>query len=240
MSRRPQRIVLTRTAESNRPWRRTLETAGIEVFVLPLLRFETLSLPWDFDPTTYDWILFTSPQGVRAFVTAGLETGDARFGALGGGSVAALGACGLPDHLGARARDGAELAREFSSTQRPPARVLLPGAETRLPEPRAGLIGAGFEATEVALYRTALVPPSDLPTSPFRADDAIFFCSPSAVAGFVNAYAERPSAVAIGATTAAAAREVGFPVVEADEPSVEGMARACDLNLDKHDLETET
>ncbi len=231
MSAAPTRIILTRASESNRPWRRTLEAAGAEVLVLPLVRFVTLSLPGDLDPGAFDWILFTSPQGVRAFCDAGLAPGGARVGALAGGTAATLTACGLPDELGAPARDGAALARSFVAKIPPPASILLPGPQQRLSEPRAGLSASGFAVTELALYRTEFVPASDLPRSPFVDGDVVFFCSPSAVASFIAAYAERPPCVAIGTTTAVAAREAGFPVESADEPSLAGMARVCNLEL---------
>jgi uroporphyrinogen-III synthase len=235
MNAAPKRIVLTRASEANRPWRRTLEAAGAEVLVLPLVRFTPLPPPRGLDPGAFDWILFTSPQGVRAFCDAGLAPGEARVGALGGGTADTMAACGLPDDLGAKSRTGAELARDFADRVPPPAKILLPGPQQRLDEPRAGLAAAGFKVAELALYRTEHVPPSDLPPSPFADGDVVFFCSPSAVASFVTAYAERPRCVAIGTTTAVAAREAGFPVDQADEPSLAGMARACNL-----DLETES
>jgi len=239
MNATPTRIILTRASEANRPWRRTLEDAGTEVLALPLVRFESLPLPWNLDTGAFDWILFTSPQGVRAYCDAGLKPGNAQVGTLGGGTAATLAACGLTDHLGTRARDGAELARMFVETITAPASILLPGPEKRLPEPRAGLTAAGFTVTELALYRTEFVPPTDLPPSPFADGDVVFFCSPSAVASFVNAYTERPPCIAIGSTTAVAAQEVGLSVIKADDPSLAGMARACNLDLENLDLNTE-
>ncbi len=232
---RPRRIVLTRASESNRPWRRALEAAGTEVLVMPLLRFEPLPLPPDLDLRTFDWILFTSPQGVRAFREAGLCPCRATVGGLGGGTAATLETCGLDDGLGTCATTGAELARDFVKHISPPASILLPGPLVRLDEPRAGLVAAGFEVTVLPLYRTVPVPADDLPDEPFADGDAIFFCSPSAVDAFAAAYAERPPCVAIGTTTDTAARAAGFPVVKADDPSLAGMARACHL-----DLETES
>ncbi len=229
------RIVLTRASEANRPWRRSLEAAGAEVLVLPLLRFEPLPLPADLDLRTFDWILFTSPQGVRAFREAGLCPCSTRMGALGGGTADTLAACGYNDELGTRARTGAELARYFVDQVSLPGSILLPGPLKRLDEPRAGLAAAGFEVTELALYRTDPVPAADLPAAPFADGDVVFFCSPSAVDAFVAAYAERPRCVAIGTTTEVAAREAGFPVTIADDPSLAGMAGACNL-----DLETES
>ncbi|MBU0742145.1 uroporphyrinogen-III synthase, partial [bacterium] len=111
------------------------------------------------------------------------------------------------------------------------AAVLLPGPEKRLAEPRTTLAAAGFAVTELPLYRTVGVPASDLPEAPPADGDVVFFCSPSAVDAFVAAYAERPACVAIGETTAVACRRAGLQVTVADEPSLQGMARACGLEL---------
>ncbi len=232
MTATPTRIVLTRSLETNRPWRIALEAVGMTVLVVPMVRFEPQPLPWDLDPGSFDWILFTSPQGVRAFCDAGLQHGDARLGALGGGTSATLAACGLRDDLNAPTKTGAELARFFAEQFTPPASILLPGPLNRLSEPRLTLAETGFAVTELPLYSTEPVPTADLPEAPFADGDVIFFCSPSAIASFVATYDERPPCVAIGETTAVAARQTGFDVATADEPSLGGMARTCGVVID--------
>ncbi len=233
MTAPPRRIVLTREAAQCRAWRESLATAGAAVLELPLLRFTPLTPPAGLDPADFDWILFTSPQGVHAFADAGLSQGDARIGALGdgigGGTAAALAEHGWHDDLGARCRDGAELARAFIAAGAAPARVLLPGPDRRLPEPAAGLRAAGCAVVELPLYRTEPIPAQDLPPHPFVEGDLVFFASPSAVGAFVAAYSFRPPCVAIGETTAAAARAAGFDPLVADAPDLSAMARACGL-----------
>ncbi len=231
-----RRIVLTRTAEQCRPWRAALEAAGHEVLELPLLRFVGLPVP---DPApAADVILFTSPQGVRSFFDAGLRPGRARTGVLGDGTAAALAACGGADDLGLRAADGAELARRFLASYPEPCRVLLPGPAKRLTEPRASLEAAGFTVAELPLYRTEAVPPAELPDAPLRADDLIFFASPSAVRACAAAWGATAPCVAIGGTTAAAAREAGFDTLVADEPTLEAMVLAAGLDPIHHPEET--
>lgn len=238
MNARPRRVVLTREAAQCRAWADALASAGVAVLELPLLRYAPLTPPADLDPAAFDWILFTSPQGVRAFADAGLSPGGARLGALGsgalgsgtgGGTAAALADCGWRDDLGARCRDGAELARAFVDAGAAPARVLLPGPDHRLSEPAAGLRAAGCTVVELPLYRTEAIPAGDLPRDPFAQGDLVFFASPSAVGAFTAAYAARPPCVAIGETTAAAARAAGFDPLVADAPDLSAMARACGL-----------
>ncbi len=234
MNARPRRIILTREAAQCRPWRDALAAAGATVLELPLLRYSPLPPPADVDPAAFDWILFTSPQGVHAFANAGLSPGSARVGALGGGTgggtAAALADRGWRDDLGARCRDGAELARAFVAAGAAPARVLLPGPDHRLSEPAAALRAAGCTVVELPLYRTEPVPAGDLPRHPFEEGDLVFFASPSAVGAFAAAYARRPPCVAIGETTAAAARAAGFDPLVADAPDLSAMARACGLD----------
>ena len=227
---RPNRIVLTRERERCREWRDRLQGVDAELLELPLLRFEPLAP----DPTAaaaaYDWILFTSPQGVRAFAEAGLAPGGARVGALGAGTAAALAEHGLPDDLGVRAEDGAALAQAFTQRVRVACAVLLPGPARRLAEPRRTLEAAGHRVVELPLYRTTAVPPAELPAAPFAPGDVVFFASPSAVRIFADVWRERPACVTIGATTSDAAREAGFDPVAADSPDPEAMARACGLD----------
>lgn len=229
---RLQRIVLTRTAEQCRPWRTALESAGLRTLTLPLLRFSLLDPPGDLDPQGYDYVLFTSPQGVASFFDAGLETGAARVGVLGDGTAGTLAACGGTDHLGLRARDGAGLARAFTAAHDGPADILLPGPERRLEEPKTTLEAAGFAVTVLPLYRTDAVPAAELPAEPFRPDDLIFFASPSAVRAFVAAWGVRPRCVAIGETTAQAAREADFETAVADAPDLSAMVRAAGLGVE--------
>lgn len=225
----PRRIVLTRTAEQCQPWHQALEARGVKVLSLPLLRFLRLEVQTEVDTTGFDWILFTSPQGVRAFFDAELPHGTAQFGVLGEGTATALQDCGRNDHLGVRALDGSGLAQEFIKRVPSPVRVLLPGPAHRMDDPHATLSAAGYDAIELPLYQTDAVPASDLPASPWQPDDLIFFASPSAVHACVAVWEPNTPCIAIGETTAAAARLAGFKVAIADTPDLEAMIQAAGL-----------
>lgn len=224
------RIILTRQRDRNKAWAARLATAGHAVVEVPLIRYESLPVPNGLDTGTYDWILFTSPQGVKAFTAAGLVPGDAHMGALGAGTAAALSAAGLRDDLGARTLDGAEFAQAFLAKVSSPGRVLLPGPDRRLAEPRASLGAAGFEVTELPLYETCSVPVKELPTVKFVPGDIVFFCSPSTVRAFAEAWTERPRCIAIGETTAQTSRPAGFETVVAATPDLSAMVLAAGLD----------
>lgn len=234
-----RRIVLTRQHERNREWAVALRLADIPVLELPLIRFVPLPVPADLDPGSFDWILFTSPQAVRAFQEAGLDRGSARVGALGSGTAAALTGAGLPVDFDPGCRDGVEFAAAFAAAHQAPARLLWPGPEKRMDAPVRILADAGFDVTEAVLYRTEPVPRAGLPADPWLPEDVLFFCSPSAVGAFAAAYAVRPDCVAIGETTAAAARREGFAPRVAAAPDLASMVRAAGLDIDPVTLSPE-
>ena len=96
-----------------------------------------------------------------------------------------------------------------------------------------GLAGLGWLVEEVVVYSTVPCDVSPADVVALDACDVVSFASPSAVEAFValrdgdgRALEPRP-AVAIGETTASAARAAGFGVVLADEATDEAMAQAA-------------
>ena len=222
-----QRIILTREQDRNRIWADRLAAAGRPFSLLPLVHYVPLALPQDADFTIFDWILFTSPQGVQAFRDLAPATGGAQFAVLGHGTAAAVAAAGWTVGLNAAGRDGVDLAAAFLATVTAPCRVLLPGPARRLTEPRASLEAAGHQVTELPLYETRAVEPAAIAAGELRPDDVILFCSPSAVRAFAAARDDKPRCVAIGQTTADACRAAGFSPVVADTPDLDAMVRAA-------------
>ncbi|MBU8869534.1 MAG: uroporphyrinogen-III synthase [Gemmatimonadales bacterium] len=220
------RIVLTRQQESNQAWIKRLEADGFRVLDLPLLYFEPVPAPDDFGIEKFDWIVFTSPQGVRSFAKSGLQPKSTRIATLGAGTRTVLAEFGWSDDLGADCLDGVELAGVFADQVKTPGQVLLPGPKFRMADPRESLEKSGFTVTELPLYETLPIAPSSLPVAIFSPDDVVFFCSPSTVRAFTAAWLERPLCVAIGETTAVAARKFGFRTVVAATPDLEAMVKA--------------
>ena len=228
------RVIITREKEQGRPWAGQLRSNGWPVLELPLLRFSPVVPANDLIRKTFEWILFTSPQGVRAFFAAGLQVGSAKLGTLGEGTAAVLREVGHSDSLGIQVRDGRELATAFIALVDERARVLLPGPRHRGPEVEEILTAAGFNLTVAPLYETLPVPVDELPEDPFTPDDLVFFCSPSTVRAFCDKWDARPAVVAIGETTAAVTRQEGFPTAVAETPDLEAMIQAAGLG---HNLE---
>jgi len=225
------RIVMTRQTGQARPWTARLRDAGLTVLELPLLRFEALAVPDDLTCGDFDWILFASPNGVRTFLAAGLVPGQARLGALGPGTQAALAASGLADHVNLPHNDGAGFAAAFLAANPQPGRVLLPGPVDRRREIPDALEAAGFTTRVLDLYRTVAVAPAELPDQPFADGDVVFFCSPSAVKAFAAKWTDRPAAVAIGGTTARALDDIAYSHRVAAAPDLDSMVQAIGLSL---------
>lgn len=225
-----QRIILTRGKESNRNWAKRLHKAGLPFFELPLVQYAALPLPNERDFSTFGWILFTSPQGVRAFADLHPQLGDARCAVLGHGTAAALRKEGWPVAFNAGALDGVAFAADFLTAAGAPCNVLLPGPKRRLTEPRAALESAGYTVQELPLYETLPVAADAIATADIKPDDVIFFCSPSAVRAYAGAREDKPRCVAIGNTTADACRANGFAPVVADSPDLNAMVLAAGIS----------
>jgi len=223
----PGRIILTRERERNRVWAHRLDEAAIPHAELPLIRHTALPPPRENPCLDHDWILFTSPGGVRAFAAWRPQTGHARFGALGRATAAALGQTDWPTNFAPGAHDAQTFAAAFLAVITPPCRVLLPGALCRLGEPHDSLQAAGCAVTALPLYTTDPAPTAEIAAALLRPGDTLFFCSPSAVNAFVAARDDRPSCVAIGETTAAACRAADFTPAVAATPDLGAMLRAA-------------
>jgi len=233
-----RRVVVTRPRAQAGPLAARLEELGAEVDLFPTIALVPAPDPAALDRAvcaahTYDWIVFTSVNGVRAFFervgTLGRdvrELSSARIAAIGPETAAELArrlirpavvpaeyrAEGLLDALG-----DAEVCGR---------RVLLPraaGAREILPET---LRARGAVVDEVIAYAATAPPEADVEgmraALAAGAIDAVTFTSSSTVRNFATlvgadtiaamARASRPLIACIGPVTAATARELGLRV----------------------------
>jgi uroporphyrinogen III methyltransferase / synthase len=241
-----KRIVVTRSRSQASGFSTRLEGLGAEVIQFPLIR---LVPPADPEPLlraavaadSFDWIVFTSVNGVGRFWSALREVGrDTR--SLAGVSICAIGSAtaAAVELEGARAdlvpaRYVGEAVVEALEAEASLAgsRVLLPRAERArsvLPEE---LRAAGAEVTDVVAYRT--VPDAGQAAELRRrldegTVDLLTFTSSSTVQNFVDLMGAEIGAAevaAIGPITAATARSRGLPVhVEPVEHTVAGLIDA--------------
>jgi uroporphyrinogen III methyltransferase/synthase len=250
-----KRIVIVRAREQAGELRRKFEELGAEVLELPMIRVTPAIDPAMADDVfgelaTYEWGVFTSPNGVRAFFEELLRRhhdvrvlGPMKLACLGPSSAREIEAHHLQVDLVAPTATAAALTDALlAEGSLENLRVLvLAGNRNRDELPRR-LETEGRAIVDVfPVYRTEL---TDLAGDPaaqaFREEgaDVIAFTSASTVESFAQQAAHlvpgpaarRPLACAIGPLTAAALRERHLPVdLEAPEHSLDGLVRAvCD------------
>ncbi len=120
-----KRVVVTRTREQASELSNMLETLGADVIELPTIRIAPPSDKRDFaeavvDAPHYDWLIFSSPNGVRRFFQAFFavyedirEIGGARIAAVGPGTAAELKKFGLMVDVMPQKAVAEELIAEF-------------------------------------------------------------------------------------------------------------------------------
>lgn len=229
-----QRIALTREPSQAARLHQRVEELGAEVILCPVLHFVA---PDDPDPLqlalehleSYDWLLFTSPNGVRTFFKALTSRGDARrlgraqIGVIGPGTAAALESHGLrPDLIPSRSvAEG--LLEALAAHPMEGKRVLIPRAQEAreiLPEE---LTRRGAKVDVVPCYKTIMPePPPHL-----EEIDRVVLMSSSAARHFRQLSAADPECVCIGPITAETARELGFTrIIQAEQFDEDGVVQA--------------
>ncbi|MEY3391822.1 MAG: Uroporphyrinogen-III synthase [Verrucomicrobiota bacterium] len=240
MSKLPLRdrlVVLTRPEGRGADWKDALVEAGAAVSELPLLeiKFEpddtVLSEVLD-AMGEYDWVVFTSANGVRGFFDRFFErftdirsVGGVRFACLGPATEKALRQYHLDADLTATQNDALSLGRELMAKHDVEnQKLLVVTGNLNTPElPRLLADGAMAIVDVIKVYATEEKSVAESPEAAEfrrRGADAIVFASPSAVESFLHqaaslrpdAGARQPKAVAIGATTADALRKAGIPL----------------------------
>jgi uroporphyrinogen-III synthase len=240
MSKLPLRdrlIVLTRPEGRGGDWKELLVDAGAAVSELPLIE-----ISFEPDDTVlsevldamgeYDWIIFTSPNGVRGFFDRFFErfsdirsVGGVRFACVGPSTEKALRGYHLDSDLTAAKPDalslGQELTTKFDVENQ---KILLVTGNLNSPElSRLLMEGALAIVDVIKVYATEEKSVAETPeAAEFRRHgaDAIVFASPSAVESFLHQAASlrpdvgarQPKAIAVGPTTADALRKAGVPL----------------------------
>ena len=225
-----QRIALTREPSQAAPLQQRLDALGAEVFLCPLLRFLE---PDDAAPlqaalqqlASFDWVLFTSPNGVRTFFEAlpgdARRLGRARLAAIGPGTAQALERHGLQADLVPTRSVAEGLLEALESEPMEGRRVLLPRAQEARSVLPDGLRARGAEVVVVACYRTVMPePPPQLAEV-----DRVVLMSSSSVRHFRQLCPDGdPECVCIGPVTAQTARELGFRhILQAERFDQEGV-----------------
>jgi uroporphyrinogen III methyltransferase / synthase len=232
-----KKIVVTRSREQAGELVELLESLGAETIGAPMIR---IIPPDDYGPLdkaaaeagSYDWIVFTSTNGVDAFMRR-LKAGDADVRALKGVKLVAIGPA-TADHLAfhgvkadlapaeARAEAVVQALRDLGDLKG--KKFLLPRADIAREVLGDELRKAGADVSEVTAYRTVLAEieregdPDIYRMLLEKRIDVVTFTSASTVRNFVQIFGAeqapdllRTTTVAsIGPVTAEAAEQWGI------------------------------
>ena len=229
-----KRIVVTRAREQASELKRLLEEAGAQVVQFPTIE---IAEPGSWDSldravqSHYDWLVFTSTNGVAAFFRRLFALGkDAR--ALAGTKIAAVGQSTAED-LRARGLSPDVVPQRYLSTELLPLLAEdqrgIRTAVIRAEEGRDELIDElrrrGGEVDLAVAYRTVAV---DRDAAELGDVDVITFTSASTVDNFfAKASPGRALLASIGPTTSEAVRRHGHePHVEAENATIQALRDA--------------
>jgi uroporphyrinogen III methyltransferase/synthase len=233
-------VVVTRAREQASDLRARLEVLGAEVVELPAITIEPLSFAVP-ELAVYEWLVFTSANGVEHFFAHGLAPngldaralGAVRVAAIGPGTARALAARGIVADLLPERFVAESLLDAFPHATAEDARVLLARAETARDLLPDGLAAKGYAVDVLAVYRTVRAQPDDETIARVRAGDvdAITFTSSSTVTNFCSAVGAldgaQPLVISIGPVTSKTVVEQGLRVdVEADPHDLDGVVDA--------------
>ena len=246
-----RRVAVTRSREQTSELAARLRALDAEVLELPLIQVSHAVDPHILaDVLTelggYDWIIFTSANGVRHFFEEFHRLFDdiralgmLRFAAVGDATAAAIREQHLRIECQPKEATAEALADDLIATgSLDSAKVLVVTGNLNRDTLVTKLEGARAIVDQLQVYRTEK---TDLKGDPVAAEfrahgaDAILFASSSAVQSFVDQAAalklakaaRRPLAGSIGPQTSEAMRKVGMPVdFEAKTPSLDALIQA--------------
>ncbi len=239
------RVLLTRPKELSSRLAELLRRDGAEVLELPAIR--TVPLKDDrplaeclrtLEKGGYDWLVFTSPSGVRIFFDKLLELSDVRalggvrVAAIGQGSEKALREFGVRADFVPSVYDGETLGRELRQVCRSSERLLIPRARSGNRElidelMKDGALIVSDVPTYDTVYTSSPVVDEKAALEAGEIDFAVF-TSASTVKGFAEAVGEMDysavRAVCIGKQTASAAAALGMQVRVSEKATLPSLA----------------
>ncbi|MGI8604244.1 MAG: uroporphyrinogen-III C-methyltransferase [Verrucomicrobiales bacterium] len=242
-----RRIVVTRTRKQAGQLSRSLRALGADVLEIPTIKIEPAPNPAVFaeliaDAHRYDWLIFTSPNGVERFFEGFFHCfsdvrsiGGVKIAALGSGTAAKIRQHHLEVDLVPKTSTGEGLLNELlgrdGSVENRMFLVIRPEAARDVVT--EGLTKAGAIVDEAIAYRT--VPETGDPAGARArflegSADVITFASSSSVENFLALALPLPPEIkiaSIGPITSATLREHGLKIdAEAKTHDIPGLVDA--------------
>lgn len=239
-SRKPlfgRRVLITRPRRSAGKLSQMLKDRGADVTLFPCIETQPLDFTCAIDD--YDWLLFTSANGV-AYFFAYLDTNGMDCRSLHGKKIACVGAetakelksRGIIADFVPTVFDGAHMAREMvdagviTNQQRGALLRAKQGAKDTLDAFNQHQIAID----DIAVYETLYARHLGRPVTEY---DCVTFTSKSCVEGFIQSMGDSVDytacrAICIGEQTAAAARACGMNVHVSDEATITSMVNTIE------------
>lgn len=237
-------VIVTRPKESVSGLSAMLREKGAEVLELPAI--ETVPIDKNerliealkgFSDHSWDWVVFTSPAGVRIFMEKLLEDQDVRvlagtkIAVIGQGTQKALIPFGLKPDFIPSVYDGATLGKELAEVCGPGERILIPRASIGNKALTEALdCGKGLCVTDLPIYDTVYTSSGVIDEKALLESgqiDFAVFTSASTVKGFTAGIGDMDysgvKAVCIGKQTEAAAKAFGMKTFTAEKATLESL-----------------
>ena len=253
-----RRVAITRTRDQNSELRDKLETLGAEVLELPLIHISKDVDRQGFveiltELGGYDWIVFTSANGVRFFFEDFLKgfrdiraLGMLRFACVGKATALEIERYHIKVECMPDTSTGSSLADALIATESlDSAKVIVVTGNLNRDVLVRKLEAAGAIVDSLLLYKTEK---TDLTSDPVADDfrvkgaDAILFASSSAVQSFseqsaalaLSPEAKLPLIGSIGPQTSETMKKVGMAIAfESKKPSLDSLIAGLIKNLKK-------
>ncbi len=241
------KVVVTRPKELVSEFSKMLRSRGAEVIEMPSIAISPISDNEKLDRAIkgideYDWVVFTSPSGVRVFFERLFETsdvrslGNVRIASIGKGSGKELLKYGIRPDFVPSVYDGATLGKELSKIIDEGSKILIPRA------------AIGNKELVLELQNTPNVTIDDIATydTVYETDDKIdisselisgeidyaVFTSASTVVGFVNGIGDmdftKVKAICIGKQTQSKALEYGMQTFVSKSATLESLCECLE------------
>ncbi len=245
-----KRVLITRARTQASSLSQLLAERGARPIELPAIEIQDLPDTTELDQSIrdipgFDWVVFTSANGVEAvwnrLVALGRDArqfGAVKIGAIGPATALALEERGIyPDFMPAEYTSAGILAG-LAERDIKGRRILLPRADIAPKDLVEGLAGLGAEPVEVTAYLTK--PPAEIAEKARQLlkdgkIDIITFASSSTVTNLIEALGsdrqpvQNAKVACIGPVTAATAEAAGLKVdIIADEQTIPGLVRSIE------------
>jgi uroporphyrinogen-III synthase len=230
-------VISTWPLRENDRFAHILRNNGISVLQLPMIEIHYLPFSLKQKIEEYDWIIFTSKNGVESFLNSFNFDVKNKIAVIGKGTAAPLDENKIAPTFIGHGRSGKDFGRELKAVIGENNNILL-ALGNLAPDVLTGMLSPKNHVDRVDVYETRMPGNIDrylLSLIVRNSYDVIAVSSPSGIKNlhqYVFKELKEPlRMVSIGEATTAAARDLGIePLATANEQSYEGLAK-CVLDI---------